>query len=90
MNAEPLIPLPKVRINEAFSADQLIMLWLIWACGITLGTIVFLFERMTTLKAKDAREKHSNIEVNKGQENTRAKQLRERTREAMMQDLILM
>ena len=52
MNAEPLIPLPKVRINEAFGAEQLIMLWLIWASGITLGTLVFLFEWMTIMKVQ--------------------------------------
>ena len=44
MNAEPLIPLPKVRVNEALGPEQLIMLWLIWACGITLGSLAFLLE----------------------------------------------
>ena len=44
LNAEPLIPLPKVRDNEALGPDQLITLWLIWACGITLGTLAFLLE----------------------------------------------
>ena len=49
LNAEPLIPLPKVRDNEALVPDQLIALWLIWACGITLGTLVFLLE-LTSIK----------------------------------------
>ena len=44
LNSEPLIPLPKVRVNEALSPEQLIMLWLIWACGIILGILAFFFE----------------------------------------------
>ena len=43
-DSEPLIPLPKVRNNEAMRADQLIMLWLIWSGGITLAVLAFLFE----------------------------------------------
>ena len=71
----------------ALSTDQLIMLWLIWGCGIALGTFVFLFERMTTVNAKDAGEKQSKIEVNKGKENARAKQLRKGKRVAVVQHL---
>ena len=44
LNAEPLIPLPKVRINEAFTVEQLIMLWLIWAIGLILGSDNTLFQ----------------------------------------------
>ena len=44
LNAEALLPLPKVRYNEPLGPDQLIMLWLIWACGIALGTLLFLAE----------------------------------------------
>ena len=43
-DSEPLIPLPKVRNNEAMKAEQLIMLWLIWSGGITLAVLAFLFE----------------------------------------------
>ena len=49
LNAEPLIPVPKVRINEAFTVEQLIMLWLIWASGVTLGTLAFMFELCTSV-----------------------------------------
>ena len=48
-DTEPLIPLPKVRIDEALGADQLIMLWLIWACGVTLGILAFVFELCTSV-----------------------------------------
>ena len=44
LNAEPLLTLPKVRDNEALGPDQLVMLWLIWACGVILGTLAFLVE----------------------------------------------
>ena len=55
MNAEPLIPLPKVRVNEALGPDQLITLWLIWACGITLGTLMFLLELTSLVKVRHVR-----------------------------------
>ena len=55
MNAEPLLPLPKVRNNEALHPDQLIMLWLIWACGIVLGTLLFLAE-LTASRSRGGRK----------------------------------
>ena len=48
-DTEPLIPLPKVRSDEALGADQLIMLWLIWACGLALGILAFMFELCTSV-----------------------------------------
>ena len=44
MNKIPLIPQPKVRVGVALDSTQLIMLWLIWGGGITLGILAFTFE----------------------------------------------
>ena len=52
LNAEPLIPLPKVRVNGALVPEQLIMLWWMWAGGMALGMLVFFIERFPRGKAK--------------------------------------
>ena len=44
MNAEPLIPLPKKKPNESLKPVQLLMLFVVWAFGITLGISAFLAE----------------------------------------------
>ena len=53
LNAEPFIPLPKVRVNGALVPEQLIMLWWIWAGGMALGMLVFLIEQLPGVKAKE-------------------------------------
>ena len=52
MNAEPLIPLPKQRHNEALKPVQLIMLFLLWGFGLTIGVLAFLVEHAARVKAK--------------------------------------
>ena len=56
MNGEPFIPLPKQRHNEPLTIVQLMMLWLMWACGMAAGIIAFLVE----LKA-GVKEKHKDV-----------------------------
>ena len=38
------IPLPKLRVNEALQITQLIMLFVLWGFGLTLGSLIFLME----------------------------------------------
>ena len=52
MNAEPLIPLPKQRPNTGLEPVQLLMLFLLWALGMTLAILAFLAELMLGVKAK--------------------------------------
>ena len=45
MNKETLISLPKKSSsNEPLTLTQLIMLWMIWVCGMTAGMLAFLVE----------------------------------------------
>ena len=45
MNREAIAQLPKkTSSNEPLNMVQLIMLWLIWASGMALGTLAFLAE----------------------------------------------
>ena len=69
MNAEPLIPLPTQRSQEGLGLVQLLMLFLIWAGGITLGISAFLAELGVGTKAKKGKSRKStadgqNIERN--------------------------
>ena len=52
MNKVPFIPLPKVRVGVALEPVQLIMLWMIWGGGITLGMMAFIFEQIFRFKSK--------------------------------------
>ena len=72
MNAEPLIPLPKQRHNEALKPVQLIMLFLLWGFGLTIGVFVFTVERAAGVKAiqqkgqKDGEWKEQNKMIEPG------------------------
>ena len=57
MNAEPLIPLPKQRPNTGLEPVQLLMLFLLWALGMTLAILAFLAELMLGVKAKQHKPK---------------------------------
>ena len=56
MNAEPLIPLPKKVLNEGLKPIQLLMLFLVWSFGITLGSLAFLAELAVGTKNKHQRK----------------------------------
>ena len=56
MNKVPLIPPPKVRVGVALDPVQLIMLWMIWGGGITLGKMAFIFELIFRYKSKSEKK----------------------------------
>ena len=64
-DTEPLIPLPKVRSDEALGADQLIMLWLIWACGLAHGILAFMFELCTSVSFNNFNRNDRNLTSSK-------------------------
>ena len=53
MDAEFLIPLPKKRPNSGLEPIQLLMLFLLWVLGITIGTLTLLAELMIGVKTKE-------------------------------------
>ena len=52
MNAEPLIPQPIQRPHAGLEPVQLLMLFLLWAVGMTLGILAFFAELMVGVKAR--------------------------------------
>ena len=44
MEAEPYIPLPKQNVNQPLVFNQLLMLWIIWAGGLTAALFAFFGE----------------------------------------------
>ena len=64
MNRLPLFPLPKQRAaDSSLMMVQLIMLWLLWAVGVTIAVLTFLVELMTGGKVK----RHKVVLVRKNQ-----------------------
>ena len=68
MNREAIAQLPKkTSSNEPLYLVQLIMLWLIWASGMALGTLAFLAELKFGSLSKERRvawAKEENIPTN--------------------------
>ena len=82
MNGEPFIPLPKQRHNKPLMPVQLLMLWLMWACGVTAGLIVFLVE----LKA-GVKERHKEVRKiawTRRQDNHPKAKIKPRVRESIL------
>ena len=68
MNEEPLIPLPKQRPNDGLEPVELLMLFLLWAVGITLGIFAFLAE--LSLIVRVIKANHQNDQGKKEPEMT--------------------
>ena len=47
MTRQPLHPLPRQREGEGLKPIQLVMLWIVWAIGLTIALLTFLFELVT-------------------------------------------
>ena len=63
MTRQPLDPLPRQSEGEALTALQLVMLWILWAGGLTIAMLSFLSELMTGRKVQRLNDEVNVINV---------------------------